>query len=160
MFDYGALHLYIMTRYISRFPQAVTSYDNITKPFSFKVWFLSATAVFLIATLMAVTHGVYTTEDLRHFELVKHEESKTNFFIYSYAKLSEPDPLPWFHKWSTGKMVVFFWSILATFLTLFYISNLRAFMVTAQLEKPLETLEDIAGNGKTVYQFDLAVRQR
>ena len=35
-------------------------------------------------------------------KLTMREDNLSNFYIYVFAKITEPDPLPWFNKWSSG----------------------------------------------------------
>ncbi len=43
---------------------------------------------------------------------------------------------------------------------MFYTSNLRAHLATVDYEKPLDTLESIAENGKRVFIYNAAFQQR
>ncbi len=43
---------------------------------------------------------------------------------------------------------------------MFYTSNLRAHMATIAYEAPLDTLESIADNGRRVFLYSQAYRQR
>ena len=92
--------------------------------------------------------------------LVQRRVPVADFIIHPVAKITEPDPMPWFQGWSTGQFLVFTWSVLALFLTMFYTSNLRAHLVTIHYERPLESFQDIVDNGKKVYIGDGFARLR
>lgn len=145
--------------YITRYPLLVTSYNNLTKPFSAATWALSLTTIFILSILLFVTHKVYSTF-LKTFALAKEEINPSNFFLFPFTKITEPEPLPWFEKWSTGKFVVFLWSALCFFLPMFYNSNLRSHLTMLQYEKAPNTLNDITLRGQRVYIFEGAMRQR
>ncbi len=68
--------------------------------------------------------------------------------------------MPWFPKWSSGRFSIFLWSYLSSFLIMFYTSNLRAHLATVDYEKPLDTLESVAENGKRVFIYNAAFKQR
>ncbi len=89
--------------------------------------------------------------------LMKHVSSQFDLFLYPFVKLTEPDPLPWFTKWSSGRLVVLLWSLTSLLLVLFYTSNLRANMIMVNYEPEPRTLLDVAERGERVYMYDLAV---
>ncbi len=146
--------------YLSRELQPVVSYGHITKPFPSAVWLALVITIFVLATMQFVSYRVYQMPKIVSHSLAKSEEFPLNFFLYSYVKLTEPDPLPWFKKWSTGKFLTFLWTILGLFAILFYTSNLRAHFMTIEYEEPPSTLNHVAERGKRVYIFDTAVGLR
>ncbi len=146
--------------YVSRLPQEVVSYGNITYPFKWLVWVAALVSFLLFATFFHLAHNVYVSKDVVQFKLVLFESSPFNFYLYTFSKLTEPDPIRWFPKWSAGRMAILFLSVISAFLVMFYNSNLRAHMMIIEYEKPLQTLEDIAENGKAVYIFAGAFKQQ
>ncbi len=159
-FDFGSPMIFVEMHYMSRSPVPVTSYGNITKPFSMGVWMLSILCIGALSAMFYVAYKAYRSEGLAGWRLARNEESRANFLIYPFAKITEPDPLPWFLTWSTGTYLVFLWSLLSLFLNMFYTSNLRANMMTLDYERPIDTLEDIVANGQRVYIHDGATRHR
>ena len=148
-------------RYISKVPQPVKTYDFLISPLDPIVWLLSMLAVLALASIFHIAYHVYMSEHLLKLNLVKYERHALNFYIYSFTKLTEPDPLPWFdNHWSAGRFAYFLWTFLSLLMTMFYTSNLRAHLITVTYEKPIDTLNDIIQNGKTVYLYTLAVKQR
>ncbi len=146
--------------YVSRLPRPIQSYGNITLPLSPTIWAVSASLIGILSLYFLIAHSFYQTEGMKEFKLAQKEESRINFFLFSYVKLTEPDPLPWFRRWSSGRFGVLLWTVLSFFMVMFYTSNLRAHMVTIDYEKPLKTLQDIAENGKRVYVADVAFNHR
>lgn len=80
-----------------RTPVPVASFGSITAPFAWPVWgALFATVSALAASLMAA-HGAYSSlDDDTRSALVRPVHSKVDFFLFAFAKMSEPDALPWF----------------------------------------------------------------
>ncbi len=146
--------------YLSRQLQPVVSYGHIMKPFPTAVWIAIIITLFALATMQLISYRVYQMPGISSHALATLEEFPMNFFLYSYVKLTEPDPLPWFKKWSTGKFLTFLWSLLGLFAIMFYTSNLRAHFMAIEYEDPPSTLNHIAERGKRVYIFDTAVDQR
>ncbi len=70
------------------------------------------------------------------------------------------DPLPWFDKWTSGKLGAFLWMMFALLMISFYTSNLRAHMITIDYEEPLHTFEAIARLAGKVYLYSGAYQQR
>ncbi len=119
-FSLGSYVMQHEARYISRYPRPIPSFYNILVPLSPGVWwnfvhkctcytrhlffFRSATLLSLLgfSLFFLLAHKVYQLEPLSHLNLAKNEPFVTNFFISTTAKITEPDPLPWFSKWSTG----------------------------------------------------------
>jgi hypothetical protein len=147
-------------QYITRTPQPVAYFGNVFKPFSFPMWLSVIATVSTLATFLFLANVLYQSEQLRDYRISTPENSAINFFLFSFAKLTEPDPLPWFAKtWSTGKMLVLLWSIFSMFVVFFYSSNLRANMMTVEYEPKVETLAQILTRGQKVYMFYSAVVQ-
>ncbi len=159
-FDFGHPFYYSHVRFFTRTPRKVTAYGNITRPFTPVIWAFTTVTLFAIASLMLLVYKIYTSRTMIQYKLTMIESSKFNFYLYSFAKFTEPDPLPWFDKWSTGKLVVFLWSLLSWFLIMFYTSNLRSYLVMINYEPAAKTLMDIVNRNQRVYIHDLAIPQR
>ena len=52
---------------------------------------------------------------------------------------------------SIGRFLVFIWSMYSMFNVMFYQSMLRSTLVSEDLEKPIDTHEDVLERGSTVY---------
>ncbi len=143
--------------YVTRAPKPMTSLGSITKQFTIVVWITSASTIFALAALLYLTHTLYQVDHIKMYTLAKEEKLKANIWIFPFAKITEPEPLPWFKKWSAGKMVVLLWSVLSTFLAHFYTSNFRASLIAVEYEEPPTTLQNVVDRGERVYIFDLAV---
>ncbi len=100
------------------------------------------------------------TDKIQVYELVKKEPLLGNLILFPFTKIVEPDALPWFGKWSSGKLAYFVWMVFSTFIVFFYTSNLRAHLVYIDYENSPQGLKDIYERGQTVYQYDMAVIHR
>ncbi len=144
--------------FIFRAPRKVVSYGNITRPFSIPVWLLTIFTVSVLATMLFASHKVYNNKDIIEYGIMQKVSSQVDLFLYPFVKITEPDPMPWFDKWSTGRFLVFLWSLTAMILVMFYTSNLRAYMVMVDYEPEPRTLKDIVNRGDRVYIYNLAQR--
>ena len=138
--------------YLALAPQEVLSFGNISEPFSELAWVGIYMTLFLLCSLFLLAHNIY--HGLK-CSFVPEEHSNLNFFIYGFCKLTEPDPLPWFKGTMGGTMLVTLWSFFSLFILMFYQSNLRAYMVTVDYEKPLLTLQDVLDSGKKIWMINL-----
>lgn len=77
--------------------------------------------------------------------------TKWDFLILPYCSFVEPDPLPWFPNWSTGKMLVLLWSIFALIMVQAYAGNLRANLIAMDYELPIKTHQDVLDRDENVY---------
>ena len=135
---------FVETLFVSRSPIPLVSFNNVTKPFAWTVWIAIAVSLLACSAYFLASHKIYSRlQSLTGIKLVQEEVSSLNFFLFTFFKITEPDPLSWFKEWTGGKAVVFMWSFLALFLSMAYTSNLRAHMMTVRREHPLDTLQDI-----------------
>ena len=63
----------------------------------------------------------------------------------------EPDPIPWFPRWSSGKLLVLLWSIFALIMVQSYMGNLRANLIAVDYESPIKTHQDVLDKDVKVY---------
>ena len=118
-------------------------------PFPGKIWVLLAITLAVFSVLFATFHKAYSHLDVG---MVTPEPLRANFFIYTFCKITEPEPLPWFHgKAVGGKIGVSSWTLFTLLMLMFYQSNLRAHMITVTYGKPIDTLQDVLGHGRRVW---------
>ncbi len=127
-------------------------------PFTMTVWVLSILSIFCLATLLYASYKLYNTKDLIPYALIKKISSEFDLFLYPFVKLTEPDPIPWFKKWSTGKFVLLVWSLASLLLVMFYTSNLLSYLVMVHYEPEPRTMGHIVERNERVYIYNLAVR--
>ncbi len=130
--------------FISRMPRVLENKDGLILPFSSSVWMIVICSLLCLSVMFYMTHSLYTSPDLIYVNLHKSEMSASNFFLFTFGKMTEPDPIPWFsQKWSTGKFLAFVWSLFSLLIVSFYNCNLRAHLSAVDYEKPVESADDV-----------------
>ncbi|TRY68266.1 hypothetical protein TCAL_16494 [Tigriopus californicus] len=84
-------------------------------------------------------------------ELYRNPNSGIDFVLMTFTTFVEPDPLPWFPKWSTGRLVVLYWSLFAFLVVNFYTSNLRTNLIAPAYENRIDTTEDFLESGRELF---------
>ncbi len=89
-FDLSPPYAQAETAYLSRQPRPVLSYGNVSLPFPPDIWVVSLSTVLLLAAFFFSAHSVYSSAEMGHLKLARRERFPTNFFIFSFAKITEP----------------------------------------------------------------------
>ncbi len=160
LFDLGVPLRETNLVYMTRPPEAIKIYDQITRPFPDSVWVVAVMTCMILSILMYFIHTVHMKDIIRDNNLVRKEELTLNFLLFPFTKITEPDALPWFEAWSSGKLAYFLWTVFSVFIIFFYTSNLRAHLIYIDYEKTPTGLKDIYDRGERVYIYDIAIRQR
>ena len=150
-FDLSAVYHKSANVFVTRRPIPLRSYGNQFTPLDGKVWLLIGVCLLLISLCVHLTHHVHSKNpDTR--ELIRPEPNWFNFYLFTFAKITEPEALPWFVKSSSGTVLVVSWVLLSTFtVVFFYTCNLRAHMLASTFESKIETRKDVIDNGKRVW---------
>ena len=82
--------------------------------------------------------------------------STVDFLFFPFCRFVEPEPIPWFPKWSSGKFLVLLWSFFTLIIVHSFQGNLRANLISKEFEKPITTHQDVLDRGQTVF-FPTAV---
>lgn len=138
-----------LLQFVTRKPVPIISYDQYISGFSVSVWMAILSSLLLFAICFKLFYNAYIT----HFPpgFCGSLTNPFDFIILTLAGITEPDPLPWFPKWSAAKCLVLFWSILSTFIIFFYTCNLRSRLTAVTYEKPIDNARDVVERGKTVF---------
>lgn len=83
--------------------------------FSPLTWLLFVLFLLIFAVSFLVIHYVYLYAIPREYQLTTEKAAWFDFFILTMTKFPEPDPLPWFKKWSTGSATMLRSAILYSF---------------------------------------------
>ncbi len=135
--------------FISRQPRVLENTDGFLLPFSSLIWSIIIFSLLCLSVMFYITHSIYTFPELMYAGLHKKENNPTNFFLYTFCKITEPDPVPWStERWSTGKFLAFVWSMYCLLIVSFYNCNLRAYLSAVDYEKPIDSTEDVVRNGQ------------
>lgn len=146
-FDMSIPVLHTDVLFMSRASRTVTAWGNISSPFDNITWIVIVILLIVFSLLFLLSHRIYAGLGCK----VKHEHSRFNFFMFTFCKVTEPEPLPWFKTGHGGKLLVFTWTIMACLLIIFYQSTLRAHLMTLQYEKPISSLQDVVDNNRRVW---------
>ncbi len=150
--DLSPPNWHITQRLITRKPKPLPPYTNVLRPFSPRIWLILLATLELICLQFALINKIYyVMPHFRDAELTRYEPSTYLFFLYPMFKITEPDPLPWFKKWSAGKMLSITWIFMAMTTVNLYNCNLRSSLVAIQYEEPPGTINDVVLNGQSVY---------
>ncbi len=136
--------------FISRMPRVLENSHGFLLPFSKLIWITIITSLLCLSIMFYFTYTLYSLPEFLYAGLHKKETSSLNFFLYTFCKIAEPDPLPWFTcKWSTGKLLTFMWSMYCLLIIFFYNCNLRAHLSAVDYEKTIDNANDVIQHGKT-----------
>lgn len=84
-------------------PDRVARFDQQLSIFSISIW-MSIIGVFLVMTVIfKIIHYLYSTKIGIGHNLAGKVTHPFDFFILTVGALTEPDPIPWFPKYSTGE---------------------------------------------------------
>ena len=85
----------------SRVPGNIPPYLNMTKAFSGTVWLSILTTMLALSVVFTITYHVY----VKHIpHLAGTLTSPFDFVLLTFSSIIEPDPLPWFRGYSSGKV--------------------------------------------------------
>ncbi len=161
-FDLPSTTAFVESKYVSRLPRQEVNLNNIITPFDHKTWMWIIVSLAAFSIFFMTAHRVYKCDHLKDYKLARTEKFlPINFFILTFGLFTEPELLPWFKvKWSAGKVGTGLWLLLAAHMLTFYNSNLRAHLISIDVEKPIDTLQGVLDNGKRVwmYQESLGLR--
>lgn len=145
------LHFYTagMLLFATRKPIPIVTYNQYIKGFSIDVWIATLCTLFILGAMFKITY--YYHANVFRSDRLGPLTHRFDFLLLTIASFTEPDPLPWFPKWSSGKLLVLIWSTLSTFMLFFYTSNLRAKLAAVRTEKPIDSAMDAVERGKPIF---------
>ena len=91
----------VNSKWISRQPIPLKAYNSMINVFSFTVWIFVIATLFLLAMLFGFVYFMYQ-KDERTQNLAIKLTHPMDFVLLTYFAITEPDPLPWFPRWSSG----------------------------------------------------------
>ncbi|XP_059091071.1 uncharacterized protein LOC131886976 [Tigriopus californicus] len=150
LFDCTRFTFFVTLRYVTRHPQKLLAFGNLARGFDSLSW----VAVFTFLSMFSMTFaGIFYVYKylLKEPELYRNPNSGIDFVLMTFTTFVEPDPLPWFPKWSTGRLVVLYWSLFAFLVVNFYTSNLRTNLIAPAYENRIDTTEDFLESGRELF---------
>ena len=150
MVDYSNYIFYDNGKFCTRQPVILDHKGTgVVRVLPVNAWLLVIFALLSVSIMSTMSYLTYNK--LNHNDMMKKPVSYLDFLLLPFSTLTEPDPIPWFPKFSSGKATIALWSIFAFLMNMIYQSNLRAQLTYDVYEKPLDTLEDILTRGQRVY---------
>ena len=86
---------------LSRHPIPIKTHGNVIRSFSNLTWAFIFTLLAWLGVTFALIYHIYTKYLPDQF-LTNRYVHRFDFIIVTFAGLTEPEPLPWFPKFSTG----------------------------------------------------------
>ena len=138
--------------FLTRIPIVTSAWKNIITVFHIYVWLLILVSLAILGLTFLVIFKFYK-HLLPHANLTTQSDRDTfEFFLRTYASITEPDPLPWFTpKAISGRIVIALWILSCLILNQAFTSNLRATLLRPNTEKPLNTLQDAIDRGQNIW---------
>ncbi len=87
--------------FLNRHPIPIKTHGNVIRSFSNLTWAFIFFSLLLIGQTLALIYYVYVRYLPEQF-LTKHYVHQLDFIVLTFAGLAEPEPLPWFTRFSTG----------------------------------------------------------
>ncbi|TRY68267.1 hypothetical protein TCAL_16495 [Tigriopus californicus] len=128
VFDNTRFTFFLTIRYVTRHPRKHVAFWNVARGFDPWSWY-----------------------QLKDKSLYRNPGSRVDFVLMTFTTFVEPDPLPWFPKWSTGRFIVLLWSIFAFLMVSFYLSNLRTIIIAPAYEPRIDSTQDLIKSGRELY---------
>ncbi len=151
LFDLSPPSWHIREKLITRKSKPLPPFINVLRPFSPRIWLIILATLQIISLLLAVINKIYMKPCFQEAELSRYEPSAYLFFLYPMFKIAEPEPLPWFKKWSAGKVLSTTWIFMSMVTVILYNCNLRSSLITIEYEEPPQTVTDVVLTGQSVY---------
>lgn len=93
---------FIDWRFFSREQQPIVRYDQQFRVFNNVIWLIVFFTFIIMAMVLKVVHYLYQVKIGLGHGLAGRVTHPLDFLILTLSSLTEPDPLPWFPKFSTG----------------------------------------------------------
>ena len=153
--------VYSLTTYkdflFSRHPVKLSIWANIGNLFQPLVWLLTLISMIALGFSFLITVKFYN-HFLAHANLATGNDDIVEFFLLTFACITEPNPLPWFtRKAVTGRLLISVWMASALILNLSFNSNYRATLLKPRTEKPIDSLQDAFDRGENIWTVHLSM---
>ncbi len=102
IYDISSFYTFSRLQYVTRNLVPLPVYDQYVKAFDVMVWLVTLLTMFVLSVIFRGLYWFYK-DILKIDSLYGKVTHPSDFFLLTFSSLTEPDPLPWFPKWSTGK---------------------------------------------------------
>lgn len=104
-FEICQFYLVAELRYAARYPLPVHNFDQYLKAFSWNVWITLFGVLLVFSFTFKIIHYLHS-EKLKEKKLIASvTQDPSDFVLLTFAGITEPEVLPWFPKWSSGKLI-------------------------------------------------------
>lgn len=143
----------------SRHPVNLPPWTNLTNIFAPTVWLITFLCLLLMSVCFLSFYKVYKTlfsnEDMI---LISESIGFGDFFIKTFASITEPDPISWFKSnANAGRVLILTWALSSLFLNFAFNCNLRAVLLRPTTEKPINSLQDAFDRGQNIWVQHLVI---
>ena len=117
------------------------------------VWLSLLVSLMALSWAFLLIYRVYKNS-IPHAKLSCPNNDRDNFefFLLTFASVTEPDPLPWFTPRAyAGKLLVAVWVLSILIVNMAFNSNLRATLLRPNLERPINSMEDVLDRGENLW---------
>lgn len=93
----------------TRLPARLPNYGNLVRVLPPEVWVVILALIIVMSLVFMIINKTYAHIDnsilcSKDDKLTKTVSSPVDFFIKTFSTITEPELIPWFPRWSTGKM--------------------------------------------------------
>ena len=148
-FRYSSPYVLIEERFVTREPNSIKSLYQHFNVFQLPVWIAIICTLASLAVSFKFIHFIYLNKI--NPALAGSVTHPMDFIILSTASITEPDPLPWFPKFSAGKLLVLVWDIFCLNINFFYYCNLRTQLMMVEYENPIDSNQAVIESGRPFY---------
>ena len=149
-------HVYSMYTFkyylFTRTPEKTSAWKNIFAIFHQYVWLMILLSLTLLGLSFLLLFKFYKNMMPYSNLITNTDRDVIEFFLKTYASITEPDPLPWFTSEAiSGRILICVWILSCLILNLAFNSNLRATLLRPNSEKPVNTLQDAFERGANIW---------
>ena len=133
---YHRTNIYLATR----FPRVDIEIQDPLSIFPKSIWL--AIIIGNILLIIMIFNAILIYKKVNK-SLVRMDLELSQIMVRLWAGFTEPDDEKWFIKFSTGRCLMLLWSLSAFFLTSIFTVDLRSKLIVPEMEKPINTIQDI-----------------
>lgn len=104
VFDNTRFTFFLTIRYVTRHPRKQVAFWRVVHGFDSWSWIGVFVCLSLFSFAFSLIFYVYKYK-LKDKSLYRNPGSRVDFALMTFTTFVEPDPLPWFPKWSTGFII-------------------------------------------------------
>ena len=152
--DYSHSVTVAAMRWISKPPGKLPPVTNIIRTFDFHSWImigassLSIIAAMLVACRISQSYGVESHLDSVRILIWPLATLTAEKMPRCFKSRKHSSRHSWFPPGFSGNSLLLLWTVMASFLSMAFLSNIRAILMIPVLEDPIDTTEDLFKQSK------------